>query len=85
MEASAANYAELAAQHAEENSKTFDELEEDKVRRTDRLERSAEYDAHVVCGCCFISFCGKAIVLHRGCCATRCPARCSRWRSNCVF
>lgn len=48
VEASAANYAELAAKHAEENSKTFDEVEDDKVRRKDRLERDPDYDSHVV-------------------------------------
>lgn len=31
----------------EENSKTFDEIEWDKIVRTDRLERDPDYDSHM--------------------------------------
>lgn len=44
---SAANYAELAAVHAAENSKTFEEIEVDKARREDRLVREPDYDQHL--------------------------------------
>lgn len=89
MEASAANYSELAAQHAEENSKTFDELEEDKLRREDRLERDPEYDTHVVrLETCVLWMKKLFSNVHtslqqqfhnRACCAIQCPARLSRW------
>mmetsp|Transcript_13330 Transcript_13330/g.42292 ORF Transcript_13330/g.42292 Transcript_13330/m.42292 type:complete len:257 (-) Transcript_13330:110-880(-) len=42
---SAVNYAELAAKHAEENNKTFLELEQFKVARKDALRRSPDFDA----------------------------------------
>lgn len=44
---SADNYALLAAQHAEENAKTFPELEADKGRRRDRALRDPDYDSHM--------------------------------------
>jgi len=44
---SADNYALLAAQHAEENAKTFPELEADKARRRDRALRDPDYDSHL--------------------------------------
>ena len=44
---SADNYALLAAQHAEENAKTFPELEADKDRRRDRALRDPDYDSHM--------------------------------------
>lgn len=47
IEESAANYAELAAMHADENGKTFEEIEMDKARREDRLQRDPDYDGHL--------------------------------------
>ncbi|KAK9805832.1 hypothetical protein WJX73_005660 [Symbiochloris irregularis] len=44
---SANNYAALAAVHAAENGKTFAEIEEDKERRQDRMERDPDYDSHL--------------------------------------
>lgn len=44
---SADNYALLAAQHAEENAKTFPELEDAKSRRRDRALRDPDYDSHM--------------------------------------
>lgn len=44
---SAGSYAELAALHQGENSKTFDEVEWDKIVRQDRLERDPDYDGHL--------------------------------------
>ncbi|PRW57618.1 gamma carbonic anhydrase mitochondrial [Chlorella sorokiniana] len=41
---SADTTAQLAALHAEENAKSFDEVEADKARRADRLERDPDYD-----------------------------------------
>lgn len=41
---SADSYAALAAVHAEENAKSFDEIELDGARRADRLERDADLD-----------------------------------------
>ena len=42
---SAEDYAALAAVHAEENSKSFGEVELDLARREDRLLRDPDYDA----------------------------------------
>lgn len=47
IEASATNYASLAAVHASENAKTFEEIEMDKARREDRLQRDPDYDQHL--------------------------------------
>lgn len=42
---SAEGYSQLAAVHAAENAKTFDEIEADIARREDRLLRDPEHDA----------------------------------------
>lgn len=44
---SASSYADLAEVHREETSKTFDEIEWDKIVRADRLERDPDYDSHM--------------------------------------
>lgn len=44
---SAEDYASLAAVHAEENAKSFAEVELDAARREDRLTRDPDYDAQV--------------------------------------
>eukprot|EP00210_Caulerpa_lentillifera_P002482 g2379.t1 len=44
---SASSYADLAALHLEENSKTFDQIVFEKKMRKDRLERSPDYDSHM--------------------------------------
>lgn len=44
VSAAADSYTQLAALHAEENAKSFEEVEMDKARRTDRLERDPDYD-----------------------------------------
>lgn len=44
---SAERYAELAAVHLEENSKTFDQIIFEKNNRKDRLMRSPDYDSHL--------------------------------------
>ena len=61
MSAAAESYVQLAALHAEENAKSFDEVEADKARRADRRDRDVEYDqqqgierdyvSRVVCVC----------------------------------
>jgi len=43
-EAAAQDYSSLAAVHAEENSKSFVEVEMDAARRADRLVRDLDYD-----------------------------------------
>lgn len=47
INASAANYAELAAVHAVENAKSAEELAVDAQNREDRLERDPDYDSHM--------------------------------------
>jgi len=44
---SAADYAELAAVHLEENSKTFDQIVYDKNLRWDKELRTDDYDSHL--------------------------------------
>lgn len=44
IRAAADDYSALAALHAEENGKTFDEVELDKARREDRYLRDPDYD-----------------------------------------
>ena len=44
VSAAAESYVQLAALHAEENAKSFDEVEADKARRADRRDRDVEYD-----------------------------------------
>lgn len=47
ISSSASRYADLADVHREETSKTFDEIEWDKIVRADRLERDPDYDSHM--------------------------------------
>lgn len=44
---SAANYAELAEVHAKENSKTYEEIQTDKVLRKKWAVQSDDYDSHI--------------------------------------
>ena len=43
---SAENYAALAASHAAECAKTFEQLERDSEIHADKLERDEDYDSH---------------------------------------
>ncbi len=45
--AAADDYSALAAVHAEENGKSFAEVELDKARREDRILRDPDYDLQV--------------------------------------
>lgn len=44
VSAAADSYLELASQHAEENAKSFDEVEASKAQRADRISRDPDYD-----------------------------------------
>ena len=46
---SAANYAELAVHHAKETDKGFKEIYADIERRKEEMERTDDYDSHLVC------------------------------------
>lgn len=45
VSSAAESYMQLAMVHAEENAKSFDEVEADKARREDRLSRDPEHDS----------------------------------------
>ncbi|EFN55451.1 hypothetical protein CHLNCDRAFT_35390 [Chlorella variabilis] len=44
VSAAADSYSQLALLHAEENAKSFEEVEADKARRADRISRDPDYD-----------------------------------------
>ena len=44
---SAENYTNLAATHAKETAKSFEEIEADKARRKEFAQRDSDYDSHL--------------------------------------